>query len=142
MANYSDKLKDPRWQKKRLLVLEDNGWTCGICHDTESTLHVHHRLYWKDCDPWDYPDQIYAVLCDQCHEAEHKNYKNNLDQLVECIKSKFFSPDIAVLTRAFCELEIGYDSIVVASSIHHLFADERRFEKINREYIASVMRQK
>lgn len=42
---YSDKLKDPRWQKKRLEILTRDEWTCQICFDTESTLVVHHQKY-------------------------------------------------------------------------------------------------
>jgi hypothetical protein len=35
---YSDKLKDPRWQKKRLEVFERDGWCCQCCGDSESPL--------------------------------------------------------------------------------------------------------
>ena len=39
-SEYSQKLKDPRWQKKRLQILERDEWNCQICHDNESTLVV------------------------------------------------------------------------------------------------------
>ena len=42
---YAEKLKDPRWQKKRLEILERDAWVCQKCFDTKSTLHVHHRIY-------------------------------------------------------------------------------------------------
>lgn len=30
---YSQKLRDPRWQKKRLEILERDSFTCQHCHD-------------------------------------------------------------------------------------------------------------
>lgn len=68
MAAYSEKLKDPRWQKKRLEILERDDWTCQMCGDTRSTLHVHHRMYISGLAPWDYPDNLLTVLCESCHQ--------------------------------------------------------------------------
>ena len=69
-SNYAEKYKDPRWQKKRLEVLERDNWTCQICDDTKSTLHVHHRYYRKGRDIWDYPLRAFVTLCESCHENE------------------------------------------------------------------------
>lgn len=68
MKKYSEKLRDPRWQKKRLQILERDNWQCQICKDTESTLHVHHWYYETGKDPWDYPLKSLATLCESCHE--------------------------------------------------------------------------
>jgi len=71
--SYSDKLKDPRWQKKRLFILERAGWACQCCKDTKSTLHIHHLVYSKGA-PWDAPDDTLECLCDGCHDfREHFN---------------------------------------------------------------------
>lgn len=67
---YSDKLKDPRWQKKRLEVLQRDNWTCTECGSTKATLHVHHKNYSYDVNPWDYQDRILVTLCESCHEFE------------------------------------------------------------------------
>lgn len=67
---YLEKLKDPRWQKKRLEILQRDEWTCKICFDGESTLHVHHRYYTYGADPWDYPNEALVTLCHACHEGE------------------------------------------------------------------------
>ena len=37
---YMDKLRDPRWQRKRLQVLERDGWKCRSCGSMGETLHV------------------------------------------------------------------------------------------------------
>ena len=68
-SSYSEKLKDPRWQKKRLRIFQRDHWTCQVDYDTESTLEIHHKTYLKDANPWDYPDDILITLCGSCHEA-------------------------------------------------------------------------
>lgn len=65
---YSDKLKDPRWQKRRLELLNQANFTCGQCDSKTNTLHVHHGLYRKGVEPWDYEDAVMHVLCEACHE--------------------------------------------------------------------------
>jgi hypothetical protein len=69
---YSDKLKDPRWQKCRLEILKRDGFKCQSCGDTEEELTVHHVYYEKDIDPWDYPDETYMTLCKKCHDKWHR----------------------------------------------------------------------
>ncbi len=69
--SYFEKLKDPRWQKKRLEALQEAGFACQICYDSESTLHVHHKQYFKGRDPWEYELAQLGVLCEDCHANEH-----------------------------------------------------------------------
>lgn len=54
---YAEKLKDPRWQKKRLEILERDKWMCRGCCETQKTLHVHHIFYVHGLEPWDVPNQ-------------------------------------------------------------------------------------
>lgn len=68
--SYSEKLKDPRWQRKRLEILQRDEWCCRICFDTAATLHVHHRCYLAGHDPWEYDDQYLQTLCEHCHKRE------------------------------------------------------------------------
>ena len=68
--NYSSKLRDPRWQKKRLEIMQRDEFTCLFCHSGLTggkNLQVHHILY-KRRDPWDYPNYLYQTLCDECHQ--------------------------------------------------------------------------
>ena len=69
---YSEKLKDPRWQKKRLQILERDGWECQNCFDKESTLTVHHKKYTTDYI-WEEPDQNLITLCERCHTIFHEH---------------------------------------------------------------------
>jgi hypothetical protein len=72
IMTYADKLKDPRWQKKRLEVFERDNFTCTLCGDKLTTLHVHHREYLGYADPWEYTLDILTTHCSHCHTAvEH-----------------------------------------------------------------------
>ena len=67
--SYADKLKDPRWQKKRLEILERSEWACLNCGDSESPLHVHHLVYERGVEPWDHDNQYLVAVCVDCHET-------------------------------------------------------------------------
>jgi phage terminase large subunit GpA-like protein len=62
---YAEKLKDPRWQKKRLEILERDEWKCKLCGDHTTTLHVHHEKY--KGEPWDADNELLKTLCEHCH---------------------------------------------------------------------------
>lgn len=68
--SYSEKLKDPRWQKKRLEIFERDGFLCQNCFSKTKTLHVHHKYYLPVENPWEYPDSALVTLCEECHEQE------------------------------------------------------------------------
>lgn len=63
--SYSSKLRDPRWQKKRLEILERDNFMCRVCSDKDDTLFVHHLSY--DKEPWTVPDESLVTLCEFCH---------------------------------------------------------------------------
>ncbi len=71
-SEYSNLLKDPRWQKKRLEILQRDGFKCTNCGDDSHTLHVHHLYYTKGLKPWEYPDDALVTLCERCHNDKHK----------------------------------------------------------------------
>lgn len=67
---YSEKLSDPRWQRKRLEILERDNFTCQRCDRADRQLHVHHSYYVKYRDPWLYPNWSLQTLCATCHKEE------------------------------------------------------------------------
>jgi hypothetical protein len=83
---YVLKLKDPRWQKKRLEVFEHNNFTCSGCGATDKTLNAHHPIYEKDKEPWEYPNETLMCLCDDCHYAAHDE-EALLDYFVKLVKT-------------------------------------------------------
>jgi len=78
MSNsYYDKLKDPKWQKKRLEILNRDNFTCQSCMSDDNTLHVHHKSYDKGREPWDYPNTCFITLCEECHGVEQHCLKES-----------------------------------------------------------------
>lgn len=71
MSSYFEKLKDPRWQRKRLEAMEVKDFTCECCGDASSTLNVHHKAYFKGREPWEYEADQLTVLCELCHQDTH-----------------------------------------------------------------------
>lgn len=69
---YADKLKDPRWQKKRLKIMERDNFRCSHCHAEDQTLNVHHAFYDNGKAPWDYKDEYLITLCEDCHKNIQK----------------------------------------------------------------------
>lgn len=72
---YKDQLLDPRWQKKRLEILSRDKFTCQLCLDTETTLHIHHKYYDKTYQTlaWEYPNHSLLTICSDCHVAITKH---------------------------------------------------------------------
>ena len=115
-SDYSEKLKDPRWQRKRLLILERDNWTCQICGDSESTLVVHHRKYLPNTDPWDYPNVLLITLCENCHELERESRPEYEKLLLDILHDNFFADDLRKLALGFSNLKLLHKSKVVASA--------------------------
>ncbi len=93
--NYSELLKDPRWQRKRLEIMQRDEFTCVMCDDKEHTLNVHHDEYIRGNMPWEYENSKLRTLCEDCHylvtnsehgiEPLHKvlyKYKNENDSTI------------------------------------------------------------
>lgn len=70
MSNHwLQQLRDPRWQKKRLIILERDGWKCQECGATDKNLQVDHLIYAPTGRPWDVEDKDLRTLCDGCHRT-------------------------------------------------------------------------
>jgi 5-methylcytosine-specific restriction endonuclease McrA len=80
--DFSEQYKHPLWQKKRLEILERDEFMCQSCGDTDSQLHVHHWTYVKNRKIWDYENENFETLCDNCHSYIHElkdKIKDNID---------------------------------------------------------------
>jgi hypothetical protein len=66
-APYSQKLKDPRWQAKRVRILKRCDSKCEECGLT-SGPEVHHCYYRYGREAWQYPDTALLALCHDCHK--------------------------------------------------------------------------
>lgn len=76
---YKEQLTDPRWQKKRLQILERDNWTCQMCGSTEKQLHVHHFTYKSKNMAWDALNEDLVAWCCDCHFITHINNLTGLE---------------------------------------------------------------
>lgn len=87
---YKDKLLDPRWQKKRLEVLQRDEWRCQACLNDEDTLHIHHMFYPKGKEPWEIDSRFLVTLCSDCHDiagispVTDSEYPYSIDTMFLC----------------------------------------------------------
>lgn len=73
---YQEKLRHPKWQKKRLEIMSRDKWTCRICQTTDDTLNVHHGYYDKLLQPWEYPNESLYTICECCHNKTTQEMKD------------------------------------------------------------------
>jgi 5-methylcytosine-specific restriction endonuclease McrA len=102
MTSYHDKLLDPRWQRRRLQILLRDNFTCQECFDSKKTIHVHHKIYRFNIDPWDYPDEDLITLCEDCHEESITENvkireKTVFEDIASGIVSKPYTPELSLL---------------------------------------------
>jgi hypothetical protein len=102
VSTYSEKLRDPRWQRRRLEKLQKADFHCESCSDGKSTLHVHHRIYRKGADPWEYTDKELVVLCESCHDDEHRT-EQLMREAICAVDRHFYDPSIVtLLVSGYC----------------------------------------
>jgi len=123
MSNYSDKLKDPRWQKKRLEIMQRDDWSCGICLDDSKTLNVHHKMYNSNLEPWEYPNEMLITLCDECHQREKGREKTEAELIYNL--RKIFSHDaIKMINIGFRDIKLYQLPDLVADAIRYSLVNE------------------
>lgn len=132
MISYSEKLKDPRWQKVRLQVLNRDEFTCQHCGDTETTLHVHHLSY--SGEPWETEDNLLITLCEVCHRDETDSLKLQEKQLIKCLKLRGFdSNNLGGLNSLMNKMPIVHATEVQLSALEW-YLDESNLIEIVRRY--------
>ena len=73
-SSYSSMLRDARWQRKRLEIMERDDFKCRACGRDENagiTFNVHHAYYEKGKKPWEYDSDMLVTLCSECHASRH-----------------------------------------------------------------------
>lgn len=82
-VKYAEKLKDPRWQRRRLEIFTRDGWICRRCKNGEDPLVVHHLCYFPKTEPWEYDGKYLLTLCESCHELnDFKTLGSLVDQII------------------------------------------------------------
>lgn len=119
MKSYSDLLRDPRWQKKRLEILQRDKFECCNCGEKDKMLHVHHCYYIYGNNPWDYESVSLVTLCEDCHEYETENSKQAKAKLIQDLCSiGFISSDFESLSYDIHEEKNKLGAVGVANKIY------------------------
>ena len=134
MTEYQQKLRDPRWQKKRLQILERDNWTCQKCTDTEATLVVHHRRYCGKTDPWDYDDYDLVTLCEPCHKEEYATWAEAEDTLILGAKLRLWSTDAWGLGHSIRCMRTELPSVLIMELVSWLLKDVSAQQLLTRAY--------
>lgn len=66
---YAEKLRDSRWLEKREEVFNYYGKKCFECDKDDLPIEVHHCLYVRGREPWEYDVVHLKPLCRECHES-------------------------------------------------------------------------
>lgn len=146
-AAYVEKLKDPRWQRKRLEVFQRDNFTCQYCFSTEDTLNVHHFYY--QGEPWDVPLDALITLCECCHRTETERRpqaERGLLNALQYINATCYQIDslyeLLSIWPDTRRLEIVLDILRTPAyfDIVHALSNEdhEAFKKFAAEYLASV----
>lgn len=97
--SYAELLRDPRWQKKRLEVMQRDSFTCNDCGSSKHTLNVHHIHYIRGHNPWEYPSAGLVTLCEDCHSLKDNNLGDKI--ALEIFMCGFGEPFMANLMIGF-----------------------------------------
>jgi hypothetical protein len=139
---YLEKLRDPRWQKKRLEIMSRDNFSCQICEDTKSTLNVHHRMYFPGKEPWEYEDWCLVTLCENCHNDECEMECVG-DGLIQALKMRgYFNADISDLAISFYEGEIRRPIEVFNDFLYRLLKNESFLQKKCLNVYSVLLREK
>lgn len=104
---YKDKLLHPKWQKKRLEVMNRDNFICTCCGNESKSLQVHHDKY-EGSNPWDTRIEYLRTVCYKCHSILEFMKKNIF------ISNTTVSLDIIVkyATENFCVANFSFKNSI------------------------------
>lgn len=74
MIDHDEQLKDPRWERLRMVLTNHVNSTCQVCKRKKRSLQIHHKLYIEGKNLWDYPNRFLIVMCSDCHQEWHTKH--------------------------------------------------------------------
>lgn len=137
-TDYWERLKDPRWQRKRLEILERDEWTCQVCGEKEKPLHIHHKYYLPVTNPWDYQDDCLVTVCEECHENETKRRKD-IDKLcLRALRTRFWGNDMIDIAEGIHGVEMVHLPEVVSTSIRWALRNQDFMQLMVKTYLDTL----
>ena len=123
---YKEQYLHPKWQRKRLEVLQRDDFKCTKCGDSENTLHVHHIEYKRNTDIWDYPDENLITLCETCHAEIHSPTIQKKVYIAGKIPCKARENIFSLRLKTEAQNVRDWDSLIKYGE--NMFGDKNEFE--------------
>lgn len=126
MSAYREPLRDPRWQRLRLEVMQRDNFACVLCEATDKTLNVHHSYYAKGRKPWEYESESLRTLCEDCH-ARVSQYMDELKRIAGALDDGLlktllgFARGLAALDAVADGRVVPVEDFGIASGLGSLF---------------------
>jgi hypothetical protein len=140
--NYSEKLKDPRWQKLRLEIFNRDAWTCQKCLSKADTLTVHHKFYFPGKEPWDYGQEELITLCESCHEEESFSRPEYEKNLIHILRSQgYLADDVFRIFWGIYNLNKKYSPKIIATMIEFALSSPNVLDDIYNKHIEHIKNQ-
>lgn len=157
-SEFWELYKHPLWQRKRLEIMQRDGFKCKCCGTEGETLNVHHAYYVRGASPWEYPDVSFTTLCDECHKLKHDQKETILTLMahmdeVDAEKLIGYAMGILIEAQDFCPFTFWpkHSKGIADAVLRHSPADTQqgreRFEEaidryrgksISRELVSSL----
>jgi hypothetical protein len=129
---YTEKLKNPKWQRKKTEILMRDDFICRRCGDTESSLHVHHTYYTWGIEPWDYENSSLLTLCETCHSWETDNLKNEKKEFIDAFcKKGFTANEFLFVWQNLMGSTVDASAEELARVLSYVLTDEKTFKLVN-----------
>lgn len=126
---YAEKLKNPLWQKKRLEILQRDGFKCMLCGGEKDCLHVHHLYYESGVEIWDHSGDSLITYCEYCHTiAEYLKKQNGLLLPVRVVKCRY-KDDISTMLCIVQNVEKNNEELVVVKFLALKIIEGLYFER-------------
>ncbi len=112
--------------------MQRDKFMCQICGDEESMLTVHHKVYEKNREPWEYEDNYLVTVCDSCHKNQHSEESTYTPLLIKQIKvAGFFADDIRELATGFNMCSFSkYNHKEIMQAISFLIGNKELLESL------------
>lgn len=133
---YSEKLRDPRWQKRRLEIMQRDKFSCQFCMADDITLNVHHRWYERGKEPWEACDDALVTLCENCHKRETEARQSTEDRLLRILRKSFFCDALNSIADAFHYTDFDCEPEIFASALDHFLIEPENVKKMVDDYLA------
>lgn len=95
---YTETLKVPEWQKRRLEIFQRDNWKCTRCGCKDIELQVHHKDYFPATKVWEYPDTDLTTLCRPCHQKECNRSKHETYLIIALRQADFTADELLALS--------------------------------------------